>query len=177
LLAAAGAGKILHILRETRFAMDEIEQYWQTYLGSLPPDAPRPAAYTAWSFGDRPTLADKLGALVLAGTKTATCSLLWEYGPDEVQPRPGEFSVILDGGGQPLCIIETLAVTVQPFNQVSAQHAYEEGEGDRSYAYWRAVHWEVFSQSCAALGLTPAETMPLVCERFRRVYPAEAQPQ
>jgi hypothetical protein len=33
------------------------------------------------------------------------------------------------------------------------------------------VHWEVFSRECAALGREPAENMPLLCEKFRVMYP------
>jgi uncharacterized protein YhfF len=35
-------------------------------------------AYWVNQFGDRPQLANELAQLVLAGTKTATCSALWE---------------------------------------------------------------------------------------------------
>ena len=30
--------------------------------------------------------------------------------------------------------------------EVSEEHAYKEGEGDRSLAYWRAVHEEFFTK-------------------------------
>ena len=125
----------------------------------------------AWSFGNTPELADQLGTLVVQGVKTATSSLLWEYQAEgEALPQAGDLVIILDGAGQPLCIIEYLEVTVRPFDQVSEAHAFEEGEGDRSLAYWRAVHWAVYAQSCAALGLAPQPSMPVVCERFRVVY-------
>ena len=125
----------------------------------------------AWSFGNTPELADQLGTLVVQGVKTATSSLLWEYQAEgEALPQAGDLVIILDGAGQPLCIIEYLEVTVRPFDQVSEAHAFEEGEGDRSLAYWRAVHWAVYAQSCAALGLAPQPSMPVVCERFRVVH-------
>jgi uncharacterized protein YhfF len=60
---------------------------------------------------------------------------------------------------------------VVPFREVTATHAYAEGEGDRSLAYWRQAHWEFFSRTCAALGRAPDETMPVVCEEFRVVFP------
>jgi len=151
---------------------NEIEEIWRAYLSSLPEDRDPPAGYQAWSFGDDPAMADELADLVVRGIKTATASLLWAYEAEaeEGPPQPGEMSVILDGGGLPVCIIETTEVEVKPFNQVEAAFAYDEGEGDRSLAYWRAVHWRFFSRECGSIGRTPSETMPVVCERFRVVH-------
>jgi uncharacterized protein YhfF len=59
--------------------MDEIESFWQAYLNSLEHGIQISyLTYAAWSFGNRPDLADELGALVVTGVKTATCMLLWE---------------------------------------------------------------------------------------------------
>jgi uncharacterized protein YhfF len=127
----------------------------------------------AWGFGDGPEMAGDLGRLVYEGTKTATCSSLWEMEHDgEPVPRPGDLSIILDGLDNPLCIIETTEVEVKPFDAVDNAFAYDEGEGDRSLAHWRAVHWRFFSRSLQAIGRAPEETMPLVCERFRVVWRA-----
>lgn len=64
--------------------MDEHPQmtaFWQAYLENLPPAEQPPAErYADWYFGDNPALADELAALVLAGVKTATCTLLLEMG-------------------------------------------------------------------------------------------------
>lgn len=64
---------------------DAIVQFWQAYLHTLPPDAPhREARYVAEAFGDNPTLADELGALIRQGRKTATCSALWEWEAEDM---------------------------------------------------------------------------------------------
>lgn len=151
----------------------KILSFWQAYLASLPPGTKESElTYSAWSFGSSPRMANELGKLVLQGQKTATTSLLWEFeAGSEPLPRPGDLSIILDGRRKPLCIIETLEVEIKPFNQVDERFACDEGEGDRSLAYWRSVHWEFFWRSCAKLGLRPREDMPVVCERFRQVYP------
>lgn len=151
----------------------DLAAFWQAYLGSLPEDNParRQAVPNAWGFGDSPAMADGLGKLVYQGIKTATCSLLWEYGFDgEPLPQAGELSIILDGGGHPLCIVETVEVEIKPFNAVDALFAYEEGEGDRSLAFWRDAHWRYFSRGCERIQRRPEEDMPLVCERFRVVF-------
>lgn len=151
---------------------EEIEIFWQEFLKTLPPESPAHATtYAAEGFGDSPEMADELGALIVDGIKTATCSALWAWQAEGGQiPRPGQFSVVLDGRGQPLAVIETVQVKIQPFNQVSAAFAFAEGEGDRSLEYWRAAHWRFFSRSLPKIGKQPAQDMPLVCERFRLRY-------
>jgi uncharacterized protein YhfF len=157
---------------------EDVAAFWRAYRATLPPEqsACLPDFPDAWGFGDGPAMADELGALALAGVKTATCGLLWEYEAElEPLPEPGQLSVILDGAGRPLCLIGTTEVRVLPYQDVDAQFAYDEGEGDRSLAYWRAEHWKYFSRYLAELGRQPAMDMPLVCERFRVVFtPADA---
>lgn len=151
---------------------EAIDRFWQAYLNTLPTDSPlRHEPYIAEWFGDNPKLANELAALIVAGTKTATCSALWEW-QAEGQPLPkvGLKTIVLDGAERPLCVIETIEVTVTPYNQVKAQFAYDEGEGDRSLAYWREAHWRYFSRVLPAISRQPTEQMPLVCERFRVVY-------
>jgi uncharacterized protein YhfF len=155
----------------------QVEGFWAAYLASLPEPVRAPAAYEAWSFGDDPAMADDLADLVLRGLKTATASLLWEYQADgDPLPQVGEYSVILDGAGVPVCIIQTTEIEIKPFNQVDAQFAYDEGEGDRSLATWREDHWSFFSRACERIGRELSETMPVVCERFRLVYPQVLPP-
>ena len=114
----------------------------------------------SFAFGDGPQLADELLELVLAGVKTATCST-------EDEPNtstPGECWIVLDGRGHPRCVIETTEVTYRCFGEVDAAFADEEGEGDRSLAYWRSAHRQYFGR----LGKF-SEDMMLMCERFRLI--------
>ena len=151
---------------------DRIEAYWSSFLGTLAADSPaRDEQYVAEAWGDSPRLADELGALIVAGTKTATCSALWEYEAEgERLPKVGSKTIVLGGNGAPLCIVETREVEVQPYDEVDAKFAYEEGEGDRSLEYWRDAHWRFFSRTLPTIGKEPAMDMPLVCERFRVIY-------
>lgn len=150
----------------------DIHAFWLAYLQTLPEDAPEwDETYSAEAFGDSPETADKLAALILDGSKTATCSALWEYEvEDEPLPEVGEKYVLLDGQEKPLCIIETTEVKVRPYDQVDAQFAHDEGEGDQSLDYWRQVHWDFFTRTLPEIGEEPTEDMPLVCERFRVIY-------
>jgi uncharacterized protein YhfF len=150
-----------------------VEAFWQAYLASLPAGAERPEEpYEIGYFADNEQDADELGELVRAGTKTATCGSLWAYeAENEAPPKVGDLFIVTNWAGDPLCIVETTEVQIRPFNEVDAQFAYDEGEGDRSLAYWRRVHVEFFTRELAEIGREPTETMPLVCERFRKVYP------
>jgi uncharacterized protein YhfF len=150
-----------------------VEAYWAAFLESLPEGArPSPTHYQAWGFGDRPETADSLGALVKARVKTATASLIWAYEAEgEPLPGVGEYSIILDGRENPLCVIQTTEITICPFEEVDAEHAYLEGEGDRTLDFWREVHWRFFARECQALGREPNKAMPVLCERFMLVYP------
>lgn len=148
-----------------------IDHFWQAYLAAQPPGQGPTSRPEAWSFGDNPALANELAALVLAGIKTATCSALWEYEADgEPLPRIGSLSIILDGAGLPLAVIETVEVQIKPYDQVDAAFAFDEGEDDRSLAAWREAHRRFFTRTLAVIGHEFDETMPLVCERFRVLF-------
>ena len=139
---------------------------------TLPPDSPvRAVQYLAEGGGDSHEIAGELGALIASGSKTATCSALWEYEAEgEPLPETGLKTIVLDGNGDPMCIIETTEVEVRPYSEVDARFAYEEGEGDRSLEYWREAHWRFFSRTLPNIGKEPATDMPLVYERFRVIY-------
>jgi uncharacterized protein YhfF len=155
-----------------------IKTFWQAYLDSLPPGAQPPSpTYEAWYFGDNERMANELGHLVKSGVKTATCSMLWEYEAEqEPIPQVGDLSIIIDWAGQPLCLIETIEVEIKPFNEVDAQFAYDEGEGDRSLVYWRQAHQSFFARVCRAINRELPEDMPVVCERFHVVVRPESSP-
>lgn len=126
------------------------------------------AGFEAWAFG---SAADELAALVQKGIKTATASAFPLYEVDgEGLPQVGEYSVILDSKDQAVCVIHTTKVYVVPFTSVSAEHAYKEGEGDRSLAYWRQVHRDCFSEWMGEAGLSFDEETKVVCEEFEVVY-------
>ena len=145
-------------------------EYWQQFRDLYPDVAEQ--NYQVWHFGNCAEMADELVELVLTGTKTATSSLPWEYEdrPDEA-PTVGKYSVVTDIAGEPRCIVRTTEVRIIPYNEVDAEFAFEEGEGDQSLAYWRGVHWDYFNTQCLEAGRVPDETMLVACERFELVFP------
>ena len=124
--------------------------------------------YEAWPFGGAP---DKLAELVLQGIKTATCSAYDLYQIDNERiPQEGDYSVILNSKEEAVCIIRTLKVYVTEFCQVSEEHAFKEGEGDRSLEYWRKVHSDFLTNELASVHRLFDEHTKVVCEEFEVVY-------
>lgn len=122
----------------------------------------------AWAFGVEP---DLLADLVFKGEKTATASAYDLYVlEDEPLPQVGTFDIILDSQNQSVCIVEITKVSVELFNQVSAQHAFKEGEGDKSLAYWRQVHEDFFTEWMREAGQNFTPDSKVVLEEFRKVY-------
>ncbi|AKT52872.1 ASCH domain-containing protein [Arsenicicoccus sp. oral taxon 190] len=99
----------------------------------------------AWAFGDSRRMADELCRLVLDGTKTATAGAWWEFG-DEPLPDAGELSIVCDGDGRPRALLRLTRVRRVRFDEVDAEHARAEGEGDRSLESWRRDHQAFFER-------------------------------
>lgn len=124
--------------------------------------------YEAWAFEDAP---NKLAELVKKRIKTATCSAYDLYQTNHDLPKAGDYSVILDSNKCAVCIIQTTKVDIVPFNLVTEEHAYKEGEGDRSLKYWRWIHKDFLARELSTIGRTFQESTKVVCEEFELVFP------
>ena len=145
--------------------MNAVEM-WKAFCDSENIDVT--VAYDAWPFGDSP---DILAQLVVHGEKTATASAYPLYEADkEPLPEVGSYSVVLDSKEEAVCVIQCTKVYVVPFNEVSENQAYKEGEEDKSLQYWRKVHSDLFKVWMDEAGLKFDDTMPVVCEEFKGVY-------
>lgn len=147
----------------------EVTEYWRAYVEAHPAAADQ--YDSAWAFGDNPGLADELLKLVLKGIKTGTAS---NYALYEVRgqrlPFAGGHSVVLDGNGKPQAIIETVKVEIVPFDEVTAEFAYSEGEDDRSLESWRYEHQVYFTREFESYNMPFDPAMKVVCENFRVVH-------
>ena len=120
-------------------------------------------------------LRDQLVAAILDGAKTTTTGLVADYEHEgEPLPRPGERQVVVDSAGQPVTVIEIVAVRVLRLKDVDLAHAIGEGEGDTSVAQWRAGHEDFWhsAQLREALddpGFTVDDDTLVVAEEFRVV--------
>lgn len=98
----------------------------------------------SWAFGDTPSMANALAALVVAGKKRATCCSLSSFLQQQPAITPGCWHIVLDGARQPCCVIRTLSLQRVRFEEVTAAQAALEGEGDLSLAFWRREHRAFF---------------------------------
>jgi uncharacterized protein YhfF len=147
-----------------------IQSFWEEFQASVG-RAGLAGFYEAFHFDDNEPSSNELARLVLAGTKRATAGLAWSFeAEDRSPPKPGDLSVVTDWQGKPLCVIETKAVAIVPFEEVSEEFAATEGEGDGSLRCWRECHWAHFEKECKRIGREPSVRMPVVCERFEVIY-------
>jgi uncharacterized protein YhfF len=120
-------------------------------------------------------LRDQLVAAVLSGAKTTTTGLLDDYARDgEPLPRPGDREVVIDSGGEPVTVIEIVAVRVLPLGDITLAHALGEGEGYASVADWRAGHedfWhsDAMREYVGDLAVTVGDDTQAVAVEFRLV--------
>lgn len=148
--------------------MDEnIQTFWHQFCKKHNLNENTPVE--AWAFGANQKDSNELASLVDKEIKTATTSAYELYGKDEKLPKVGEWSIILDGNAKPVCVIKDVCVEIIPYNLISQEHAYHEGEGDCSYTYWRTVHDEFFTRKYKERGKIFYSQAPMVCEVFEKV--------
>jgi uncharacterized protein YhfF len=134
--------------------------------------------FLAMSIGGTPELANYGAALVLDGTKTATSSPFWDY-PDGHTPFVGALSVLLDGQGQPVGIVETVGIAKVRFRDVTEAMARAYGEGERTLRWWRRAIGAWYFDKAAREGQSFSEDDQILWEwievvhrgPFRKVQP------
>lgn len=142
---------------------------WQCYCQkeNLAPGTP----CDVWKFCGGGPMADELAELVLGGKKTATASAMIAYETEkEPIPEVGCYNVILFDDDRAACVIRDTKVSVVPFDCVSPEYAWKEGEGDRSLVYWRSVHRQAFAPDYEAAGAPFDEQGLCVLEEFAVVF-------
>ncbi len=143
----------------------EVEAFWETFKATT---GVTHHEYVVASFGDTPDTEDDLASLVVSGTKRATASLLRYYaGGDEPLPR------VVEGNGVPRCIYRITQVDVQPLSAVDDRFAWDEGEGDRTLAWWMEAHRAFFMRQAAREDFLFHNEIDVVLARFEVVWPAE----
>lgn len=149
---------------------ESAKELWENFNLQIPN---LPSHYELLSFGDNESTANEAAALVLEGLKTARTTLLSEYEDnDRPVPQKGDYSIILDGNQQAIGVVQTLKVSIMPFDEVTDEIAYEEGEGDRTLTNWRKVYQPYFQRQCENKNQLFSTTMEVVCEQFELVYAA-----
>ena len=121
-------------------------------------------------YGASEELSNELLALIRSGRKRAGTGLLWAYQHDAQRiARTGDIEIVVDHLNVPVMVTRVVRSEVIEYNQVTAEYAALEGEGDGSLAYWRKAHWNFFGRECKRIGREPTETMPVICTVFEVV--------
>ena len=146
-----------------------IKEFWQEFLAANDKDSTT-EYIEAFHFDLTEKVANELLALVLSGAKRATASSLLAYErKGERTPQIGDYSIITDWGGNPHCVIETTAVTVLPFNEITFDICKREGEDD-TLESWQKSHRRFFAEEGKMLGYEFTENMPVIFEDFEVVF-------
>jgi len=149
----------------------DTKTYWNNFQKEHPEITTN--KYDAFSLGSEGDIEsnNKLAYLIRDGVKTATASAreLYDVDGDPI-PKVGEYSIVLDGYEQPVCIIKEVVVETVPLMQVSAEHAYHEGEDSRGLDEWRRDHIAFFKREYEEEKLPFNENIPILCEVFEVVY-------
>jgi len=144
-----------------------LDAFWRRCAARHGLTGPRPPLR---AFGDSKSQQNELANLVVTGRKRATAGLALWYGYDrETAPKPGDLHIFTDGSGTPRGIIRITEIREAPFNSVDDQFAHDEGEGDRSRAYWLAEHHRFFAAELAREGLAMADTVKVMFQRFEHL--------
>ena len=144
------------------------EKLWEKYITEYGIENQN---YDTFKFGLSDTQANELSDLVKKGIKTATSSayILYELENEEL-PKEDTYSIVLDSNEEAVCIIKNSKVYITKFNEVSSEHAFKEGEGNRTLKYWKKVHKPFFEEELSIFGKKFDEEMLVVCEEFEVVY-------
>ena len=144
-----------------------IDLFWQDFLKKTGRSEDT-TCFESFHFDDNESSANELLALVLSGKKRATASSLYAFAPEEA-PKPGNLSIVTDWDGNPRCVIETKAVQVIPFREMTFEICSREGE-DECLETWQAGHRRFFTEDGKEMGYEFTEDMPVLFEDFEVIY-------
>ena len=121
--------------------------------------------FERFAFGDSPEMADELLALVLCVKKTATVSVVLE---GDQKPNVGDLSLVLDGRGNPACVIKTVHLETVKFCDLTWDMVKLEGE-DETFEQWKAGNIRYWTRDADRRGYTFNDQTPITFERFEVV--------
>ena len=148
---------------------ETVALFWKDFLTKTerPLDTP---GFEVFHFCLKEEDAGALLKLVLEGKKRATASSLTIYEMEgQPVPKVGDLSIVTDFAGIPHCVIETTAVTILPFRDMTFDICSREGEDD-TLESWQEGHVRFFTAEGKAAGFEFTWDMPVVFEDFEVVY-------
>ncbi len=146
-----------------------VEEFWRDFLRETGRN-PDTRYLESFHFDLNEKSANELLELVLSGKKRATASSLLAYEKEGSNaPKVGDLSIVTDWDGIPRCVIETTAVTIYKFRDITFDICKREGE-DECLETWREGHTRYFTADGRELGYEFSEDMPVLFEDFEVVY-------
>lgn len=156
-------------MENEKYPQEKIDLFWNTFLKET--NRNEATKYLeVFHFELTEKWANELLRLVLIGQKRATASSLWKY---EIEgggmPQVGDLSIVTDLEGIPRCVIETTAITIIPFSDITYDICKREGEDD-TLESWVKGHTHFFTEDGKQSGYEFSYDMPVVFEDFGVVY-------
>jgi len=146
-----------------------VEEFWTKFLRETGRN-PDTRYLESFHFDLNEKSANELLELVLLGKKRATASSLLAYEKEQSKaPAVGDLSIVTDWDGLPHCVIETTAVNIYKFRDITFDICKREGEDD-CLETWREGHARYFTEDGRELGYEFSEDMPVLFEDFEVVY-------
>lgn len=147
-----------------------VENLWNEFLKDNPNNKIKKTPISFY-FCDNKKDADECAELVLKGIKQATATSLWWFEKNnEPLPKVSDQYIVTDWNGNAKAVIETIKVEQVPYNEITAEFAETEGEGDKSLDYWKRVHEAYYKREMEPHGEKFNENMIIVCEYFKTIY-------
>lgn len=155
--------------KERLSIMNKIDSFWHRFLKNT--KRSEDIIYLdAFHFDLSEYWANRLLDLVLEGKKRATSSSLAYFKIKGLKiPMVGDFNIVTDWKGIPRCVIETSAVTIIPFKDMTYEICKREGE-DECLETWKKGHISFFENDGKEVGYEFNDKMLLVFEDFEVIY-------
>ncbi|MDC1162060.1 ASCH domain-containing protein [Tenacibaculum sp.] len=150
-----------------------VEVLWDNFLKENPTNSSKEIPISFY-FCDNEKDADECVELVIKGIKQATATSLWWFEKNkEALPKVGDQYIVTDWNGEAKAVIETTKIVPTPYNEITAEFAETEGEGDKSLEYWKRVHEAYYTREMEPHNEKFNENMIIICEYFRVLYMKE----
>ena len=117
-----------------------------------------------WHFGTDKKTADRLFDLVKLGRKTATSYL---YEENNFHDDTNKYSILTNWDKSSRILLNTISIKVVAFKDVLPEHAYKEGEDDRTIKSWKRIHEKFFTKILQEKGQPFSPDIKVVCEEFK----------
>lgn len=156
-------------MEEKMKEINKIEEFWTRFLEAKKMN-PATRYIESFHFELTEKWANELLRLVLEGKKRATASSLFACTQEQqAMPQVGDFSIVTDWDGNPKCVIETTAVQIMAYSEMTLDICKREGEDDNLES-WKRGHQKFFTEEGKEMGYEFSEDMPIVFEDFQVVY-------